>query len=104
MAILAVDFDGVLHDHAHPKVGHTMGPPVEGAKGAINALLRAGHKIIIHTVWPPDRHHVILDWLEFYEFPPLPITNIKPVADAYIDDKAIRFDSWPEAMLDIEPL
>lgn len=95
--ILAIDFDQTIHDQAHPVPGRKMGPPIVGAQDAIVEFKRRGYKIIIHTVWgSDDRKQAIIDWLNYYQIYFDEVTNIKPKADAYIDDKAIRFTTWEE--------
>lgn len=91
--ILAIDFDGVIHDHKNPIEGRRMGGPIEGAKEQLTEWHDSGHTIIIHSLWggKPD---AIAKWMEYYQIPYNEITNIKPQADYYIDDKAIRFESW----------
>jgi uncharacterized protein YmfQ (DUF2313 family) len=91
--ILAIDFDGVVHDHKHPIAGRRMGAPIEGAKEALT-MLKRHHKIIIHSVWGGSGKQVIADWMKYYGIPYDDITNIKPQADHYIDDKAIHFTNW----------
>ena len=43
--IIAVDFDGTIHDGQWPRIGEAM----PGAREAINALRAEGHYIIIWT-------------------------------------------------------
>ncbi len=72
-----------------------MGPPIEGAKNAIDALHNDGHTIIIHSVWANEKGiPAIADWLNYYEVHFDEITNLKPKADIYLDDKAVRFSNW----------
>jgi hypothetical protein len=93
--IYAIDFDGVVHDHKKPIIGRRMGAPMEGAKEALEKLKSQHNKIIIHSIWGDDQK-TIGDWMKFYEIPFDSITNIKPPADVYLDDKAVRFTSWKE--------
>ena len=91
---LAIDFDQVIHDAKHPKEGRKMGGPMPGAKEAIESLYRAGHKIVIHSC---NRSGLIADWMAFYK---IPYTNIwqgvgKPICDKYVDDRGVKFTSWP---------
>src|ERR1035437_6959622 len=95
--ILAIDFDGVIHDYKHPIIGRRMGAPIEGAKEYINNLKLQGHTIIVHSVWGGNKK-VIEDWMKYYGIMFDDITNIKPNADYFIDDKAIRFESWQQVM------
>lgn len=92
--ILAIDYDGVIHDYKNPPPGRKMGPPIEGAKEALTEFKRQGHTVIIHTVWIPETHATIAKWMEYFDIPYDSITNIKPNAACYIDDKAIHFTAW----------
>lgn len=92
MATLAIDFDGVIHNDKEPVEGKTLGLPIEGAKEALRKLKNEdGHKIIIFSVKPPN---VIEDWMRHFDIPYDRITTLKPEADLYIDDKALRFFTW----------
>lgn len=94
---LAIDFDHTIHDNNNPVEGRRMGPPMPGAKEAIESFVAQGYRIVIHTLWgTDDRKQAIEDWLNFYQIPFDEVTNIKPKADAYIDDKAVRYTTWDE--------
>jgi len=93
MKVHAIDFDGVIHDHKNPVPGRRMGAPIEGAKEAITELKRRGDTVIVHSVWAGNPK-VIEDWMRYYEIPFDEVTNIKPQADIYLDDKAVRFTDW----------
>ncbi len=95
MAVLGIDFDGVIHDAKHPLPGKRMGAPIEGALQALARLRMRGDKIIIFSVKDTK---IIKDWMDFYQLPYDDITNQKPDADVFLDDKAIRFENWDDAM------
>ena len=95
--VLAIDFDGVIHDHKHPIVGRRMGTPIVGTKEALKKLHHS-YKLIIFTIWKPQSYQTIKDFMKYYELPYDEITNIKPDAMAYIDDKGIRFLDWEQVM------
>ena len=98
--ILAIDFDGVVHDFRHPVPGRRMGPPKEGCKEALEKLKSQGHEIIIHTVWGDEKGQAVISkFMEYYQLPFDSITNIKPNADYYIDDKAVLFTEWKDLVL-----
>ena len=99
--VLAIDFDNTIADSRHPIPGRKMGPPMPKAKESLLQLIENGHTIIVHTIWTPDRHHVIAEWMGYYGIPYHSITNVKPDASCYIDDKAIPFTSWDNLMNDI---
>jgi len=101
--VIAVDFDGVIHDFKNPIPHRRMGGPVAGAKEAMERLASMGYHIVIFTVWGGTEagRKTIADWCNYYEVPFDDITNIKPNASYYIDDKAIRFESWDQALSEI---
>lgn len=77
-----------------------MGPPIEGAKEALERYAAAGHEIIIHSVWAHDEGaKTIAAWMEYYKIPFHSITNIKPKADLYLDDHAQKFISWDQVKI-----
>lgn len=99
--IIAIDFDGVIHDHKNPVEGRRMGGPIEGAQKAIKILkLQRNFKIVIFSVWGGtlQGQSTIGEWMKFYSIPYDEITNIKPNALAYIDDKGIRYENWSQVL------
>lgn len=88
---IALDFDGVLAEYTGWRGKHHTGKPIPGAVEFIRANL-ATYQFVIYTVREPE---IITDWLQKNGFPMIPVTNTKPMAVAYIDDRAIRFDgNW----------
>lgn len=111
--VAALDFDGVIHNPDDREPGRRMGRPYPGAKEAISRLKELGAKIVIHTcrarptefidgeLWENGTQHVA-DWLTFFEIPYDQITSIKPLADVYLDDRAVPFDGdWQHAEREI---
>ena len=105
---LLIDFDGVIHDNCHPSEGHKMGPPIKDAVEAIQGLKKRGIEIIIYTArisktaeGSGESKKHIADWLDYFKIPYDKITNIKEPSDFYIDDNAIHFDSWRQAVRDM---
>ena len=96
--ILAVDFDDVLHDPRNRLPGKRLGEPLAGAQEAMQLLKRLGHTLIIHSVWG-DKPEPMQEWLSFFRIPYDQITRLKPDADVYLDNRAVRFLSW-QAFLD----
>lgn len=75
--------------------------PIEGAKAAMSALHEKGHKIMIYTCNNKEWAEKVLRnndiWFD-YIWP-----GEKPVADVYIDDRAIRFTGdWQETLKNVE--
>jgi 5'(3')-deoxyribonucleotidase len=103
---LAIDFDGVLHDKAHPLEGKKMGAPMPGAQAAMDELYQAKHKIIIFTTMAttPGGKQAVEDWLDWYDFDYHEVTAIKPNADLFLDDRAVRFTDWTSAILELKSM
>lgn len=103
--VIAVDFDGVMHKNSKGYFdGAVYDDIVEGTKEALQ-FLSTKYKLIIYTCKAdPERPLVngkngielIEEWLEKQQINQYisGITNKKPRALFYIDDKAIRFTNW----------
>lgn len=96
---LAIDFDGVLMHRVASRDQHKgcVGLPIKGARIAVEAL----HKdwvLVVHTcrAATPEGILDVWRWLRKYGMHDYfaEVTNIKPMAAAYIDDRAVRFDNW----------
>lgn len=102
---IAVDFDGVIHAYSKGWADGTIyDPPIAGAMDALLNLMNRGYKIVIFSARPAE---LIRPWMELhwtFKMYPMPeITNIKPAAIAYIDDRAVKFNGdWAE-MLELFP-
>ena len=95
LRVLAIDFDGVIHDKANPIEGKRMGAPLPGTKEAMDRLYKK-NRLIIHTVMAtsPGGIQAVKDWLDYYKIPFHEVTAIKPTAAFYIDDKAVKHIDW----------
>jgi hypothetical protein len=117
MKTIAVDFDGVIHAYSQGwQDGSIYDEPVPGALDAIRALQRDA-AVFVHTTRAPD---AVCCWLEergipattdlppdnVYEFwnsqAIVLVTNRKLPAVAYIDDRAVRFRDWDQALADVK--
>jgi 5'(3')-deoxyribonucleotidase len=92
---ICLDFDNVIMDCPRDPGFTAQGNEVPGAIAGINALRDAGHVVIICTARrsTASLHQVTL-WLEWRGITDIRVTNIKPKADIYIDDKAHKFTDW----------
>ena len=95
--LVALDFDGVIHNPDDRLPSYRMGRPVEGAVDAVAELIGQGHTVVVHTVRNDADGHVS-KWLRYFGIRHHGVTNIKPNADVFVDDKAIRFTDWPNAL------
>lgn len=97
---VSVDFDGVLHTYQSGWTGpEPTDPPEPGALEFVTGLIDMGLNPIIVSSRADTisgRLH-IKAWLERHGFPPLDVTNEKVQAIAYVDDRAIRYDTGSNA-------
>lgn len=111
---VAVDFDGVLHTYERGwHDGTIYGDWTPGAVGALSQLMSA-YAVFVHTTRSPSQ---VARWIERQSgygfecttwFPRwrtfwnnqglLLVTNRKLPAVAYIDDRAVRFQDWDQAL------
>jgi hypothetical protein len=110
--IIAIDFDGVIHSFElgfHD--GTIYGAPVEGSIEAIKKIAKK-YTIIIYTAKAKkDRPlidgktgtELVWEWLREYQLDSYikEVTAEKPRCVCYIDDKAIQFINWSQALTDL---
>jgi len=98
MQTVAVDFDGVIHAYTKGWCGGKIyDPPVKGAREAIKKLRERGYIVIVHTACSRPVQDV-MDWLVRMGIEVDAVSNIKPPAIAYIDDRGIRFTNWVDIL------
>ncbi len=87
----AIDYDNTLRG--------SDGEPLPDAVRAMQALYREGETVIIFTARPEIMHAEIDEWLRTHKMPFKRVTNVKPQADIYIDDRAVRYTgNWNETI------
>lgn len=91
MQTIVLDFDGVIRKffYGDPLDG---GIPVQQSKEGIKTLIDSGYKIVICTARTDTDN--VKKWLNNNGYPDIEVTNNKPQAIAYVDDKAIKFINW----------
>ena len=105
MSTICVDFDGTLSEYDGWQCSDVCGLPIPGAVETIREWHDIGHTIIIFTCRADTS--IVADWCCKNGVPYDAInedpdaipggTSGKPLADVYIDDKAVRFDGcWEE--------
>ncbi|WP_431046755.1 hypothetical protein ACQUSR_32340 [Streptomyces sp. P1-3] len=116
MTTVAVDFDGVIHAYRRGWAdGSIYDEPVPGAMEALRILMRE-YAVFVYTTRDPAQ---VADWLAGYGFEvvadspgarhrrmwnrrgQLLVTGWKLPASAYIDDRAVRFLDWEQALRDM---
>lgn len=107
---IAVDFDRVIFTHDHWQGHQHYGDPIPGVKEALAEFRRMGFKVMIWTTRDQrdiiktalDLHGIPFDYINHNPNQPPEINPGKPVADYYIDDRAVRFTSWDAVMREIK--
>jgi hypothetical protein len=95
---VCIDFDGVIHSYDNETQHSTVGgKPVPGAFDFLKDLLQNNFTVVILSARAIAATQIDLmkAWFRTNGFPEgasLRITNIKPPALVYIDDRAFRFD------------
>jgi hypothetical protein len=94
MKTICFDFDGTLHFYVGWTGYEPPNPPVEGAREFVQWCVERGYKVCVCTCRADNElgKMAVESWLKKYGFPPMPVSNIKPPATFYIDDRAIRFE------------
>ena len=110
---IAVDFDGVIHNHDKGYYDGTIyGDVIEGAKKSLKKLSEKYDVVIFTAKAKSDRGlingktgtQLIWEWLKKHDMDKFvtKVTAEKPRAVAYIDDKGISFDNWNRVMRDLD--
>jgi len=92
---IALDFDGVLHEHSRGFTGLVPEePPVRGAQDFVRDLLDDGFKVVIfsHRAATKAGKDGIVEWLIEHGFPEMDVSDKKPASEVYVDDRSLRFE------------
>ena len=87
---VCVDLDGVLNTFDEWRDPEFFHPPREGAREFLAALNASGFRVVILTVrW----HEWVSEWLKQHGLSQYvdEVTDRKPPARAYVDDRAVCF-------------
>lgn len=111
---IAIDFDGVLHGYSKGyQDGEIYDPPVPGAAEAMKKMKEQGHYLYIFTTRTNKifkkkgdgkdekyQENQIKEWMAKYDIPYDKIWTFgKPMADLFIDDRAINFaGNWDDTI------
>jgi capsule biosynthesis phosphatase len=103
---ICIDIDGTICITRKLDESYHDVKPIPGAIEHINKLKADGHYIILYS----SRHmktcdnnlgriiaiqgNILLPWLNKHNIPYDEVWFGKPLADIYIDDRAVKFDNW----------
>ncbi len=103
---VCLDFDGVIHSYRRGWTGLVPeDPPEPGAKEFIQMLINRGAKVVVCSArcGAEEGCRATVEWLEKHDFPPVKVSHGKPIADYYVDDRAIKYDGdWGKVATQIE--
>jgi 5'(3')-deoxyribonucleotidase len=97
---IAIDFDGVLHKYSKGwHDGTIYDEPVEESLEAVKELSKK-YDVVIFTAREESQFEEIGRWIIRYGFLSYikKVTNRKPIAMIYIDDRALHFTDWQSAL------
>ena len=109
---IAIDFDGVIHlDSKGFHDGTIYDDPVEGTEEALKLLSKKYTLIIFTCKGREDRPlingktgtELIWEWLKKHDFDKYisEVTNKKPRAKFYIDNKGVTFTTWGKVLSEV---
>jgi len=108
---ICIDIDGTIAELRKKGEGYSEVSPKEGAVETLKKLNEEGHYIILYTARNMEtflgnlgkinavQGPILYEWLRKYEIPYDEVYFGKPSADVYIDDKAIKFETWKNLQL-----
>jgi hypothetical protein len=94
--VVAFDFDGVLSQTDGPYEHNHFGPPVKEGMKLLRMVIARGYQPVVFTA--RKETDSVAQWMGAHGFPGLLVTNHKPVAIAYVDDRAIHFAGGSSAI------
>jgi len=98
---LAIDFDGVVHAYGKGWHGGVIyDAPVEGCLEALRQLSKRYDLVLFTARHDLEAVHL---WLVTHSMRHLfrEITNRKPAAVRYVDDRAYEFRNWEQTLYDL---
>ena len=110
MKTICIDFDGVIASYQGWEGTDKFGDPVPGVQSALKVLRQEGYRIIIFTTRKVTAalkkylkdNDITYDYINRNPDQPKDAGTDKPVADIYLDDRAVCFrGNWKYALNDI---
>lgn len=99
--ILSIDLDGTICTE-EKTFERALAKPIPGAREALQTLVNAGHTVVIYSARSWSELRMTEAWLKANEIPYHGLHLGKPVADVFIDDRAIGFTEWSATLADLD--
>jgi hypothetical protein len=99
--VLNVDLDGTICTEEQT-FERALAKPIPGAREALKALIEAGHTVIIYSSRSWSELRMTEAWLKSHDIPYSGLHLGKPVADLFIDDRAVTFTDWKATLHDLD--
>ncbi len=100
---IMVDLDGVIATEERT-FERALAKPLDGARDALRKLREAGHTVIVYTARGWAEYKMTKAWLDDNGFAYDGLHMGKPIADVWIDDRALRHNDWPRTLDDLKSL
>jgi len=98
---IIIDLDGTICTE-EKTYSRSLAKPIEGAIECINNLYEAGNIIIIYSARTWMEFEMTTVWLKKYGIKYHQLILGKPIGDVWIDDRAINFNGWGNAIASLE--
>jgi len=100
LVTIFVDLDGTICTEERT-FERPLAKPIPGARENLQKLVDQGHTIVVYSARSWSELRVTEQWLKDHEIPFHSIHLGKPIADYWIDDRAIPFKNWEQVMADL---
>ncbi len=100
---ISIDFDGVVHAYSKGfHDGSIYDEPIPGAQKAMRELRKKHHLYIYSSRGKTKAGCAAMEeYLKRWKIPFDEVVSHKPPARFYIDDRAIRFETWRQVLRDV---
>ena len=92
---LIIDLDGTICSE-EKQFSRALAKPLPGSAPFIQKLKQQGHTVIIYSARTWAEYEMTVEWLNSNLIPFDQLILGKPIGDYWIDDRAIKFESWDD--------
>lgn len=92
---LIIDLDGTICSE-EKQFSRALAKPLPGSALFIQKLKQQGHTIIIYSARTWAEYEMTVEWLHSNLIPFDQLILGKPIGDYWIDDRAIKFETWDD--------